>query len=216
MQTLTSLVLVDDDAPTRDLWSRRLTAREGFRCTGVFADAETALPWLLQQPPGLLLADWKLPLMDGIALIARVKRAHPHVRAVVITNHDLDDLPLSALRAGVNGWLLKPDSPVALPARLRAVMDGSCVFSASIMQRLAVQLHASPPPSAESSRLLALLTDRERAVFSEFSHGLLAKEVADHLGISESTVKTHKDKIVAKLGVKNLTEAVTKCAGFTC
>ena len=81
---------------------------------------------------------------------------------------------------------------------------------------LSVQLHAGPPPSVETLRLLALLTEREREVLREFSHGLLCKQVADRLGISEATVKTHKENIVAKLGVKNLAEAVTKCTGFTC
>lgn len=214
MQKLTSLVLVDDDSFTRDLWFRRLNGRAGFRCTGVFADAEAALPWLLAHPPDLLLADWKLPVMDGIALIACVKRAHPFVRAVLITNHDLEELPQAALRAGVNGCLLKPDSPVALPARLRAVMDGTCVFSARIMQRFAEQLNAGPPVPPDVCRLLALLTPREREVLRAFALGLPGKLVADLLQISEATVKTHKEHIVLKLGVQGFMEAVARFARY--
>lgn len=212
MPTLTTVVLVDDDPFTRDLWFRRLNQRAGFRCTGVFADAESALPWLLAHPPALLLADWKLPLMDGIVLIARVKATHPGVRAVLITNHDLEELPQAALRAGVNGCLLKPDSPAALPARLRAVMDGTCVFSARVMQRFSEQLHAGPPVPPDVRRLLALLTAREREVLRAFARGLPGKLVADLLQISETTVKTHKEHIVLKLGVQSFMEAVARFA----
>lgn len=214
MSALTTLVLVDDDPATRDLWSRRLNERAGFRCTGLFADAESALPSLLKEPPDLLLADWQLPIMDGLTLISRVKAAHPHVRVVLITNHDLEELPLAAVRTGVDGCLLKPDSPAALPARLRAVMDGTCILSARIMQRLAAQLPAGPPPPVDALLLLARLTAREREVLSAFSRGLLGKQVADLLQISETTVKTHKEHIVLKLGVLGFMEAVSRFARY--
>ncbi len=216
MHTPTSLALVDDDPAVRDIWVRQLTPRTGFHCAGSFADAESALPWLLAHPPALLLVDYQLPVENGLWLTRQVKAVHPDVRSVLITNHDLEELPLAALRAGVNGFLLKPDSPAALPARLRAVMDGTCVFSARIMQRLSAQLHAGPPPSADALLAMSLLTAREREVLREYSCGLLTKQVADRLGISETTAKTHKESIVAKLRVKNITEAVKKCSGFIC
>lgn len=205
MKPPATLALVDDDPAVRDLWVRQFTRRHAFTVTGVFADAESALPALLAAPPAIALVDWKLPgPRDGIALIADLKARQPQVRAVLITQHDLDDLPLAALRAGVDGCLLKPDSPTLLPERLRAVLAGTCVFSARVMQRLTAQMNASP---------LARLTPREREVLAGFVRGLLAKQVADQLGISETTVKTHKENLVAKLGVQNITEAVARCAG---
>jgi DNA-binding NarL/FixJ family response regulator len=156
----------------------------------------------------------QLPGENGLWLTREVKRAHPGVYAVVITNHDLDELPLAALRAGVNGCLLKPDSPATLPTRLRAVLDGTCVYSARVMQRLSAQLHAGPPASAETLRLLALLTAREREVLRAFARGLPGKLVADLLQISETTVKTHKEHIVAKLGVQGFMEAVARFAPY--
>ncbi|KAF0179323.1 MAG: LuxR family transcriptional regulator [Limisphaerales bacterium] len=207
-----SLVLVDDDPSTLDLWSRQLNCAAGFVITGTFADAESALPWLLAHPPKLLLTDLQLPGEDGLWLVREVKRPHPAMRAVLITNHDLEELPVAALRAGLNGCLLKPDSPTALPARLRAVVDGTCVYSARVMQRLSEQFHAGPPASAETLRRLALLTEREREVLRAFARGLPGKLVADQLQISETTVKTHKEHIVAKLGVQSFMEAVARFA----
>lgn len=207
-----TLALVDDDPSILDLWARQLNRRAGFVITGVFADAESALPRLLAQPPKLVLADLQLPGEDGLWLIREVKRGHPAMRAVLITNHDLDELPVAALRAGVNGCLLKPDSPAALPARLRAVLDGTCVYSARVMQRLSEQFHAALPASAETLRRLALLTPREREVLQAFARGLPGKLVADLLAISETTVKTHKEHIVLKLGVQGFMEAVARFA----
>lgn len=119
---------------------------------------------------------------------------------------------MAALRAGVNGCLLKPDSPATLPARLRAVLDGTCVYSARIMQRLSEQFHAGSPASAETMHRLASLTPREREVLHAFARGLPGKLVADQLHISESTVKTHKEHIVLKLGVQGFMEAVARFA----
>lgn len=203
-----SVVLVDDDPAVRELWTRQLNHDAGFQITGVFADAESALPRLLAHPPRLLLVDFQLPGENGCWLIRQVKAVHPAMFVVLITQHDLEELPLAALRAGVNGCLLKPDSPAALPARLRAVVDGSCVFSARIMQRLSAQLHALPAVPPDVRRRLARLTLREREVLHAFARGLPAKLVADRLHISEATVKTHKEHIVLKLGVQNFMEAV--------
>lgn len=209
-----SLVLVDDDPAVRDLWTRQLNRAAGFDITGVFADAESALPALLAHPPKLLLADRQLPGMDGLGLIRRVKAAHPAMFVVLITNHDLEDLPVAALRAGVNGCLLKPDSPVALPARLRAVVDGTCVYSLRVLQRLSEQLHAGPPVPPDVRRRLARLTPREREVLRAFARGLPGKLVADRLQISEATVKTHKEHIVRKLGVQGFMEAAVRFATY--
>lgn len=209
-----SLILVDDDPSVRDLWARQLSRDEGFEITGVFADAESALPRLLAHPPALLLADLQMPGENGLWLIREAKRAHPAMRAVLITNHDLEELPAAALRAGVNGCLLKPDSPAALPARLRAVMDGTCLLSARIMQRLSEQLHAGLLVPPDVRRLLALLTAREREVLRAFARGLPAKLVADLLQISETTVKTHKEHIVLKLGVQGFMEAVARFSPY--
>jgi DNA-binding NarL/FixJ family response regulator len=215
MKPPATLALVDDDPAVRDLWTRQFARHRAFIITGIFADAESALPKLLAAPPAIVLVDWKLPgPMDGLALVARLKAAHSGVRAVLVTNHDLDELPLAVLRAGVNGCLLKPDSPAALPVRLRAVMDGTCVLSARIMQRLAEQFHAGPPASAETMHRLASLTPREREVLHAFARGLPAKLVADLLQISEATVKTHKEHIVLKLGVQGFMEAVARFAPY--
>lgn len=207
-----TLVLVDDDPAVRKLWTRQLNRDAGFKIIGVFADAESALPRLLARPPRLLLVDMQMPGENGCWLTRQVKAVHPAMFVVLITQHDLEELPLAALRAGVNGCLLKPDSPALLPARLRAIVDGSCVFSARVMQRLSAQLPASPALTPDERRRLALLTLREQEVLLAFARGLPAKLVADRLHISEATVKTHKEHIVLKLGVQNFMEAVARFA----
>jgi DNA-binding NarL/FixJ family response regulator len=218
MKPLTSICLVDDHENTLVLWQRRLTAAAGFRCAAVFTDAESALPFLLAPPPAvppaLLLVDWRLPGMDGLTLIACVKAAHPKICTVLITNHNTDELPLAAVRTGVDGCLLKTDSPATLPARLREVMSGTNVYSSRLMQRLTAQLRNEPVGGAAIPDPLAILTPREREVFREFARGQTCKEVAARLHISVTTVKTHKEHVLAKLDVQNITEASARYGRF--
>jgi DNA-binding NarL/FixJ family response regulator len=212
MHQLISLALVDDDPAVRDLWTRQLNRATGFVIAGVFGSAEAALATLLAAPSAVVLVDWKLPGLDGITLTARLKAAHPQTRVVLITNHDLDELPLAALRAGVDGCLLKPDSPAALPARLRAVMDGTCVFSQRIMQRLAAQ--TGQLVRTGENPALALLTTREREVLRLLGAGCSLKEAADRMQVAYSTVNTLRERAYRKLGAHKLTEALVSVQGL--
>lgn len=215
-----TLALVDDDPAVRDLWARQFARRRTFLVTGVFADAESALPALLAAPPAIALVDWKLPgAMDGPALIARLKAAHSSVRAVLITHHDLEELPVAALRAGVDGCLLKPDSPAALPDRLHAVLAGTCVFSARVMQRLAAQLAAAPAAPAASAAPIApaaarLSPTQAKILTRAASDGeLRRKELAAELGMSPNTLDTHLRRAYQRLGVHRLGEALRRWRG---
>lgn len=205
MHPLIFLALVDDDPAVRDLWTRQLSRAAGFEITGVFADAESALPALLAAPPALLLVDLKLPGMDGLALTARVKAVHPDVRAVLITNHDLDELPLAAVRAEVDGCLLKPDSPITLPDQLRAVLAGTCIYSRRVTQRLVAQVSELSLPVVNPA--LALLTPRERELLARLRGGCSLKEAAGYMGVAYSTVNTLRERAHRKLGAHKLAAA---------
>lgn len=212
MNQLISLALVDDDPAVRDLWTRQLNRTEGFRITGVFADAESALAALLAAPPQIVLVDLKLPGRDGLWLTAQLKAALPAARVVLITNHDLDELPLAAMRAGVDGCLLKPDSPATLPARLRAVLDGTCVFSRRVMQRLAAQAGGLPAPAAHPSA--SRLTARELEVLALLGADCSLKEAADFMGVTYNTAGTLRERAYEKLGAHKLTEALRLTRGL--
>ncbi len=210
---LITLCLIDDSENQRIIWSRLLSPRKGFQIVGSFADAESALPFLLATPPNLALVDWKLGAgMDGLALIARLKAAQPKVLAVLITHHDLEELPVAAVTAGVDGCLLKTDLPTTLPARLLEVMNGTCVISTNVMRRLRERLHAEQLAAVPAPDPTVLLTPREVEVLAGAARGLRMKEQADQLGIGRATVKTHRESIVRKLGLKGITEAATHCA----
>ena len=210
---LATICLIDDQENQRIIWSRLLCPRKGFQVVGSFADAESALPSLLTSPPDLALVDWKLGKgMDGLALIARVKAAQPKVCAVLITHHDLEELPVAAVKAGVDGCLLKSDPPATLAARLLEVMNGIAAFSTPLMQRLAVRLRAENLAPVPAPNPLVLLTPRELEVLAGVVGGQRMKEQADQLGIGVRTIKTHRENVVRKLGVKGITEAAAHCA----
>ena len=107
---------------------------------------------------------------------------------------------------------LKTDLPSTLPARLLEVMNGSCVISANVMRRLRERLQAEQLAAVPQPNPLKLLTPRELEVLAGVVRGQRMKEQADQLRIGATTVKTHRENIVRKLGLKGITEAAAHCA----
>lgn len=195
---------MDDYENLRVLWMRKLKALPDFAVHGSYADAESAWAALEQDPGDLGIVDWKLPGMDGVELIRRLKLAHPDLRTILITGHKLDDLPFAAFAAGADGFLLKPVEASEFPVRLREVCAGKCPVSAEVSRQLVQRLRttgALHPPTI-------ILSSKEAEVLALFGEGLDTKTVASRLNISPHTVVTHKRRAFAKLDAHNLATAL--------
>lgn len=197
--------LVEDDAGLRSLWVRKLKSSPDFLLMGEFRDAESAWAALPKKPGDLVVVDWKLPGMDGVELIRRLKRIHPGLRAILITAHDLVELPFEAFAAGADGFLLKPVPSGEFVLRLQQVCAGHCPVSAEVARRLVDRLR-----SAGALHERVGLTNQESAVLELFAEGLDTKTVATRLGISINTVSTHKRRVFSKLDAHNITTALRK------
>ena len=204
------VLLVDDQQLIRLGFRMVLEAEDDIVVIGEASDGREAIAQAAALRPDLVLMDIRMPGLDGIAATEAIVRAHPQTRVLVLTTFDLDEYAFGAIRAGASGFLLKDVQRHEMISALRAVHRGDAALSPRITRMLLE--HVTPLlPSSEPhapTDLAAELTDRERDVFLAIGRGLTNSEIAQSLFVSESTVKTHVGRVLAKLGARDRIHAV--------
>ncbi|MFE9657849.1 response regulator [Micromonospora sp. NPDC006431] len=206
-------VLIVDDQPLQRLGFRMLLENnEETDVVGEAGNGTEAVRRAEQLHPDVILMDVRMPGMDGIEATRRIVAAGDRSRVLVLTTFDLDEYAHAALRAGASGFLLKDARPEELLAGIRAVADGDAVIAPALTRRLldrfAGQLAAGPSQPGRTDPRLASLTDREREILVAIGSGWTNREIAERLVLSESTVKTHVGKVLAKIGARDRVQAV--------
>jgi DNA-binding NarL/FixJ family response regulator len=199
------VVVVDDQAIVRDGLVRILDGEPGLAVVGSAGDGEEALAVVAATSPDVCLMDIRMPRLDGLAATEELVRRHPATRVLVLTTFDLDELVYRALRAGASGFLLKDAPAEELVRSVRVVADGEAVLAPTTTRRLLETFARQRPPSSLPGEPL---TDRERDVLVAMSGGLSNVEIGRELFIAESTVRTHVNRLLAKLGVRDRLQAV--------
>ncbi|MFJ5232452.1 LuxR C-terminal-related transcriptional regulator [Kitasatospora sp. NPDC088391] len=148
------------------------------------------------------------PLSDGTALIGRVRRAHPELRAVVLAAADDPPRAARALQAGANGWVARESSLGALMAVVRGVLRDETHLPPALLTGVIRELTSARRDRSESERLVAALTPREEEVLRCMVAGLGRQAVAERLFLSPHTVRTHMQNVLGKLGVHSTLAAV--------
>jgi DNA-binding NarL/FixJ family response regulator len=204
------VLLVDDQELIRLGFRLVLEAEPDIDVVGEAADGDEAVRQVALHAPDVVLMDIRMPRTDGIAATRAIVGAHARTRVLILTTFDLDEYAFGALDAGAGGFLLKDAQRSELTAAIRAVHRGDAVLAPSVTRRLIERLHAGPvaPAPDLGPDPTAELTDRERDVFLAIAHGLNNAEIARHLFLSESTVKTHVGRVLAKIGARDRVHAV--------
>jgi DNA-binding NarL/FixJ family response regulator len=212
-----TVLLADDQPLLRRGFRMILEAEHGLTVAGEAGDGAEAVELARQVRPDVVLMDIRMPGTDGIEATRRITAAEPGVRVLVLTTFDLDEYAFGALRAGASGFLLKDVRPHELVTAVRTVASGDAVVSPRVTRRLleqyAQQLPVGPDAAADAdpaSRYpqLASLTEREREVLAVVAQGLSNTEIATSLFVSETTVKSHVGRILAKLGLRDRVQIV--------
>lgn len=183
----------------------------------VVAEADTgraAVALCADHRPDVVLMDLRMPELDGIEATRQLHEAGSHARVLVLTTFDTDEYIYAALRAGASGFLLKSAPPDRLVEAVRQVHAGESLLTPTITRRLIEEFISRPGPREETDATLAGLTEREREVLSLIAHGRSNGEIARDLFVSEATVKTHVNRILAKLGARDRTQAVIAAYEF--
>jgi DNA-binding NarL/FixJ family response regulator len=207
-------VLIVDDQPLQRLGFRMLL--ESSPETEVLGEAPNGIEAVRRTSelhPDVVLMDVRMPGMDGIEATRRIVAASGRSRILMLTTFDLDEYAHAALRAGASGFLLKDAHPEELLAGIRAVATGDAVIAPALTRRLldtfAQQLSSdlAQTPNRTDPRL-ETLTDREREILVAIGQGWTNGEIAERLVLSESTVKTHVGRVLAKIGARDRIQAV--------
>jgi len=202
------ILTVDDQPLIRMGFRMVLESEPDLEVVGEAADGQAAVAAALTLRPDVILMDVRMPGVDGIAATSRILESTPDIRILVLTTFDLDEYAFGALRAGASGFLLKDAHPQELVAAIRSVHRGDAVTSPRVTRRMVDMLGARLPLGDRDALAAAALTGRERDVLAAIAEGLSNVEIAGRLFVTESTVKTHVGRVLAKIGARDRVHAV--------
>jgi two-component system nitrate/nitrite response regulator NarL len=203
--TTIRLAVIDDHPLFREGVTRSLSEIGGFEMVGEGGSRDDAVRIAGEVRPDILLMDISMP-GGGLSAIAPILERHPAQKIVMLTVSEASDDIAKALNGGAKGYVLKGVGSRMLAEILRAVASGESYLSPTLSARLLSGLSALSGSAAKPDPI-ADLTDREREILRLVASGLSNKHVALRLDLQEKTVKHYMTRILAKLNVRNRTEA---------
>ena len=208
---MTVRVLITDDQPLlRTGFRMILDAEPDIEVVGEAADGREAIEAVGRLRPDLVLMDIRMPVMDGVEatrLLAGPGVEYP-VRVLMLTTFDLDEYIVEALRNGASGFLLKDAPAEDLIGAIRIIADGGALLAPAVTRRLLDAFAHRLPRANAGAATTADLTERELEVLRLMATGMSNAEIAAELVVSETTVKTHVSRVLAKLDLRDRVQAV--------
>jgi NarL family two-component system response regulator YdfI len=208
MNTPIRILVADDHLIIRQGLRLILETEPDFEMVGEAADGAEALRLCTELKPNVVLMDLRMPGMDGLTAIEKLRSGQPDVAVVILTTFNEDALMMRGLRAGAKGYLLKDTDRQTLFDSIRAASRGETLLKPEILARV---LSASSE-GGKTTSTGGELTERELEVLRGVAQGERSKEIALRLGISERTVKAHLASIYNRLGVDSRAAAIAVAA----
>ncbi len=201
-----TVAMVEDNVAFSDKLKTLIERSEDIQCIGQYSSAGEALHAIPQNPPDIVLADIKMPRVNGIECVRQLRILCPDVDVLMLTAYEQSELIFGALSAGAVGYILKQAPSSEIVAAIREAKHGGSPMTGHIARKVvqAFQLNKNTNPEE------AQLAPRERQVLELLAKGLYDKEIADALKIGVGTVRTHIRRIYRKLHVRSRTEVVAK------
>jgi DNA-binding NarL/FixJ family response regulator len=214
------IVIVDDHAMVRRGMRDFLALHDDLEVVGEAADGLAALDVVAATRPDVVIMDLLMPALDGIEATRRLKATQPEVEIVALTSFIEEERIVGAIEAGAAGFLLKDAEADDLAAAIRAAAAGEVHLDPAVAGIVARRLRGATATRGRSPGAggdtpgdrLTRLTARERDVLAAVARGLSNRAIADELGITERTARTHVSNILAKLGLTSRTQAALLAA----
>lgn len=204
-----TVLIADEEPAVADSLRQLLTADQRFRVVAVASSGDEAVAMCLRERPDVALVDIDRGRIDGVVTTKRLRQIRPNLRIVAMgASHETDTIG-PAIDAGASGYLPKAHAPTVLASTIERVAAGAMVFSdAAIREDATRDLEHPPGPPRAGEAMMAPLTVRELEVLRLIAWGRSTRSIAEVLGISVQTARSHVKKILFKLGVHSRVEAV--------
>jgi DNA-binding NarL/FixJ family response regulator len=201
------VLIADDQALVRGGFRSILEGQDDIEVVGEADDGAQAVDAAARLHPDVVLMDVRMPGVDGLQATRRIVADGVAARILVLTTFDVDDYVYEAMKAGASGFLLKTAPPRQLVEAVRTVAAGDAVLAPSVTRRLVEQFVRRPPPGAAVPPGLETLTERELEVLRLVARARSNAEIAAELVVSEATVKSHVNRLLGKLGLRDRAQA---------
>jgi DNA-binding NarL/FixJ family response regulator len=202
------VLAADDQRVVREGLAMLLGLLPDVEVVGTAADGEEVLALAAEVRPDVILMDLRMPRMDGVEATRRLRERDPAVKVVVLTTYADDRSVLDALRAGALGYLTKDAGAAEIQQALHRVAGGQAALDPAVQLHLVEAIADGVPSGSAPATLPDGLTPREAEVLTLIAAGLSNAEIADRLVVSEATVKSHVNHMLAKIGARDRAQAV--------
>jgi DNA-binding NarL/FixJ family response regulator len=209
--TTIRVLLADDQALLRGTFRLLIDAQNDMEVVGEAADGREAVELARTKRADVVLMDIRMPGLDGIAATRMIGEDEDlaGVKVLILTTFEVEQSVAEALRAGASGFLGKGVEPAQLLDAIRLVADGEALLSPAATRGLIARFLAQPEPGGPADpKALGTLTPRELEVLRLVAAGLSNQEIAEQLFVTPATVKTHANRAMAKLGVRDRAQLV--------
>ena len=205
------VLIADDQRVVREGLALVLGLLPEVDVVGSAADGDEAVAMAADLLPDIVLMDLRMPRCDGVEAIRLLRERVPETKVVVLTTYADDRSVIDALRAGARGYLTKDAGGAEIRHALSQVLDNHAVIDPAVQHHVVDAIATLSPAQASRSLppLPAALTPREAEVLSLIATGMSNREIAKHLVLSEGTVKSHINHLLAKIGARDRAQAVT-------
>ena len=202
------ILLADDHALVRRGARALLQARPGWRVVGEAANGREAVEKAIKLKPDVAVVDIGMPELDGVEAVRQIREAVPDTKILVLTMHESDQMVQRAFDAGAHGYILKSDLTDSLPKAVKAIAEGRRFLTPKVSEIVVEGFLKTKREHPYGERKRARTSLRETEVIRLLAEGKANKEIAALLGITVSTVETHRSKIMLKLGLHSLAELI--------
>jgi DNA-binding NarL/FixJ family response regulator len=210
---LIRVLAADDQRVVREGLAMLLGLLPDVEVVGTAADGEEAVALAAQARPDVVLMDLRMPRLDGAEATRRLRDLCPEIQVIVLTTYADDRSVIDALRAGARGYLTKDAGAAEIRRALHDVTSGRAVIDPAVQGHLVDAIATGPPGETQDGPETTVtdtgLTPRETEVLALIADGLSNAEIAQRLFVSEATVKSHVNHLLAKIGVRGRAQAVS-------
>jgi DNA-binding NarL/FixJ family response regulator len=207
MDGLIKILLADDHTIVRQGLARLLRDQPNLKVVGEATNGRMAVEKAVELKPDIVIMDIAMPLLNGIEAAKRIRKQLLKTKILILSMYSHEHYIHELLETGISGYLLKDASGRDIVKAIQAAMKDETFLSPSISKKI-VDNYLSPQKSSPREDRYKKLSNREREVFQLIAEGLSTREIAGNLCVSISTVKSHRCKIMEKLGIENPVQLV--------